>query len=297
MSYSNNPYLPKARMQARNDVFWGRLTVTQASHKYGVDRTTIWRWIKRARKFKLNGNGFIWTLPSIPKHHPNELKVEVVDRIVELRKILDRCSPIIQAHLKREGIKVGLSTIGKVLRKNKLTRRKKQLKDYKPFPRPVSDTLGALIEMDTIHIVRNNYRRVYIYTVIDVFSRLGYAEYRKNLSNKASFEVVKNAQKYFEFKFKVVQTDNGCEFSPVFGYKLKQIDIKLRHSRIRKPNDNAHIERFNRTIQNEGLRGNLNNEKTLKNKINKFINYYNNIRLHLGINCQTPAEYVAKVRN
>jgi len=284
-------------MQARNDVFWGRLTVTQASNKYGVNRSTIWRWVKRARDLELNGNGFIWTLPSVPKHHPNELKTEVVNRIIELRKILNRCAPIIHAHLKRDGVKVGLSTVGKVLRRSKLTRRKKQLKDYKPFPRPNSDCLGSFVEMDTIHIVRNDYSRNYIYTVIDVFSRLGYAEYRKNLSNKASFEVVKNAQNYFGFKFKVVQTDNGCEFSPVFRHKLSQINIQLRHSRVRKPNDNAHIERFNRTIQNEGLKGNLNNEKTLKNKIKRFNNYYNNIRLHLSLNCQTPAEYVAKVSN
>ena len=39
-----------------------------------------------------------------------------------------------------------------------------------------------------------------LYTIIDVFSRLAYAEYRRNLSNKASFEVVLNAQKYFGFK-------------------------------------------------------------------------------------------------
>jgi len=295
LSYSNNPYLPKARMQARNDVFWGRLTVTQASNKYGVNRSTIWRWVKRVKDLNLNGNGFIWTLPSIPKHHPNELKIEVLDRIIELRKTLNRCAPIIHAHLRREGIKVGLSTVGKVLRRNKLTRKRKQLKDYKPFKRPISDSLGSLVEMDTIHIVRNDYSRNYIYTVIDVFSRLGYAEYRKYLSNKASFEVAKNAKKYFGFKFKVVQTDNGAEFSPLFGYKLNQIGIKLRHSRIRKPNDNAHIERFNRTIQGEGLKGNLNDEETVKKKIKRFINYYNNKRLHLGINCQTPAEYVAKV--
>lgn len=210
---------------------------------------------------------------------------------------MNRCAPIIQAHLKREGIKVGLSTVDKVLRRNRLTRRKKQLKDYKPLDRPIAESPGALVEMDTIHIVRSDYRRIYIYTVIDVFSRLAYAEYRKDLSNKASFEVVKNAQRYFGFKFEVVQTDNGCEFSPVFGYKLRQINIKLRHTRIRKPNDNAHIERFNRTIQTEGLKGNLNDEKTLKNKIKRFNNYYNNIRLHLSLSCQTPAEYVAKVGN
>lgn len=297
MSYSNNPYLPKARMRARNDVVWGRLTITQASNKYGVHRTTVWRWIKKAEKLGLNGNSFIWTESSAPHHHPNELDTKIVDRIIELRKTLNRCAPIIHEHLKREGIHVAISTVGKVLRKHKLTRKKKQLKDYKPFPRPKIKGLGSLVQMDTIHIVRNDYSRLYIYTVIDVFSRFAYAEYRKHISNKASFEIIKKTQKYFGFKFDMVQTDNGAEFSPAFGSRLANINIKHRYSRVRKPNDNSHIERFNRTIQEEGLRGNLKDEKIIKNKINKFINHYNFKRLHLGINCQTPSEYVAKVSN
>lgn len=297
MSYSSNPYLAKARMQARNDVVLSRLTVCGASKRYGVHRTTIWRWIKKAKDLKINGNSFIWTEPSIPKHHPNETSPEVVKEIIDLRLKIGRCAPVIQSYLKRRGIKIGISTVGKILKKHKLTRRKKQLKDYKPFPRPVSDSLGSFVEMDTIHIVRSDYRRVYVYTLIDVFSRLAYAEYRRNLSNKASLEVVLNAQKYFGFKFKVIQTDNGAEFSPTFGYKLNQTGIRLRHSRIRKPNDNAHIERYNRTIQDEGLKGNLNDETNLIHKIKKFNEYYNHKRLHLSLNCLTPFEYVAKVSN
>lgn len=282
---------------ARNDVVFSRLTVCQASHKYGVHRTTIWRWIKKSRDLGFSHKNLIRTEPSIPKHHPNETKAEVVKEIIDLRSKIGRCAPIIQSYLKRRGVDIGISTVGKILRKHKLTRKKKQLKDYRPFPRPVSDSLGSFVEMDTIHIVRNDYRRVYVYTLIDVYSRLAYAEYRRNLSNKASLEVVLNAQKYFGFKFKVVQTDNGCEFSPTFGYKLNHLGIRLRHSRIRKPNDNAHIERFNRTIQDEGLKGNLNDEETLKKKVKRFNEYYNYKRLHLSLNCLTPFEYVAKVSN
>ena len=282
-------------MLARNDVLMGRLTISQASNKYGVHRTTIWRWIKRSKG--LNLNSFIYTLPSIPKHHPNELNLETTIEIINLRKKLNRCAPIIQAHLKRNGIKVSISVIGKVLKKYKLTRKRKWIKDRTKFKRPEVKFLGSLVQMDTIHIVKSDYSRIYIYTVIDVFSRLGYAYFSKHLSASESIKVLIKAKDYFGFKFKVVQTDNGAEFSQSFGFRLNQIGIKLRHSRTRKPNDNAHIERFNRTIQEEGLRGNLESEKVLINKINRFIHYYNYKRLHLGINCQTPFEYVAKVRN
>jgi len=33
--------------------------------------------------------------------------------------------------------------------------------------------------------------------------------------------------------------------------RLESKRIKIRHTRLGKPNDNAHIERFNRTIQEE----------------------------------------------
>lgn len=282
-------------MLARNDVLMGRISITKASHKYGVHRTTIWRWIKRSKG--LNLNSFIYNLPSVPKHHPNELSLDIISEIINLRKKLNRCAPIIQAHLVRKGTKVSISVIGKVLKKYKLTRKRKWIKDRTKFKRPEVEFLGSLVQMDTIHIVKSDYSRIYIYTVIDVFSRLGYAQFSKYLSVSESIKVLEKAKDYFGFKFKVVQTDNGAEFSQTFGFRLSQIGIKLRHSRTRKPNDNAHIERFNRTIQEEGLKGNLEDEKVLVNKINRFIYYYNHKRLHLGINCQTPIEYVAKVRN
>ena len=295
MSYSNNPYLPKARMKARNDVVWGRLGVSQAANKYGVHRTTIWRWIKKTKDLKIYGNSFIWTKSSTPRTHPRRLKPEVTDKIIELRKKLRRCSPIIHAHLKELGIKVSLSSVERTIKRRGLTRKRKQLKDYKPFPRPKADYPGALVEVDTIHFVRTNYGRFYIYAVIDVFSRLGYAEYKPHLSGRESLKVVLNAQKYFGFKFETVQTDNGGEFPPALGYALRKLKIKFRHSRIRKPNDNAHVERFIRTIQEESLSGRL-EEKCIPNKLQRYIEYYNHKRFHLGINCQTPAEYVAKVK-
>lgn len=283
-------------MLARNDVVSGRFSVSQTANKYGVNRTTIWRWLKEYELRGYRSNTFLWTKSSAPKTHPSRLKPEVVNEIIELRKRLKRCSPIIHAHLKKKGIKVSLSSVERTIKRQGLTRKRKQIRDYKPFPRPKSDHLGALVEIDTIHFVRSDYGRFYIYAVIDVFSRLGYAEYKSHLNSKESLKVILNAQKYFGFKFEVVQADNGGEFPSTLKYYLTRLRIKLRHSRIRKPNDNAHVERFIRTIQEECLNGRL-NEKQIPDKLKKYIEYYNHTRLHLGINCQTPSDYVAKVKN
>lgn len=297
MPYTSNPHMPHARMKARNDVVWRGLSKTQAANKYGVCRTTIWRWVKRAEKLQLNGNSMIETLPSRPKHHPNELDSEIVSSILTLRKRLGRCAPVLHAHLKMEGIIVSLSSVERVLRRYKLTRRKKQTKDYLPIPKPKADFPGSLLQMDTIHFVKADYSRCYVFTIIDLFSRLSYAEYHPNISHRISYSVILNAQKYFGFDFQTIQTDHGLEFSPSLSYKLRRKKIILRHSRIRKPNDNAHIERFNRTIQEECFQGRLPEHTKAQRQIRKYLDYYNNRRLHLSLDLKTPTEYVAKVLN
>lgn len=297
MAYTSNPFVAKARMMARNDVVWGRLTTSQAATKYGVHRSTIWKWLFKAKKRNLCGNTFLWTLSSAPHHHPNELKPEIVSRIIELRKKLrGRCAPVIHEHLRREGFLVSLSSVERTLRRLKLTRKKKQASWYKPLPRPVSLSPGALVQMDTIHFVRSNYTRFYVYTLIDTYSRLAYVEYHQQLLQKYSFEMVMRAQAVLGFKFNMIQTDNGPEFKDGFQTRLGGADVDLRHSRVRKPNDNAHIERFNRTIQDECFSGKkFPCEQTIRRELRAYLDYYNNHRLHLSLDLLTPTQFVAKV--
>ncbi len=292
MAYTSNPFVANARMRARYDVTCKRLTATQAATKYGVARSTIWKWLQKSP----HCNQPIFTISSAPHHHPNQLPSEVVARIVELReKLRGRCAPVIHEHLKREGTLISLSSVERTLRRQKLTRKKKQARWYTPLPRPASLSPEALVQMDTIHFVRPNYTRFYIYTLIDTYTRLAYAEYHDHLLQKYSSEIVMEAQKALGFRFNVVQTDDGLEFKDGFRAELNQANVDLRHSRIRKPNDNAHVERFNRTIQDECFRGKYPNEKTIQRELKAYLDYYNNDRLHLGLDLQTPAQFVSKV--
>lgn len=294
MAYVTSPYASKARRLAVQDVRKGRLSINQAADKFGVHRTTIWRWVKRA---SLDHRAFIETRKSSPKSHPNQLSLEIVEKIIEIRRKNNRCAPIVHAHMIKEGYKVSLSSVERTLRRKGLTRKQKSPRGTKykiDRPSPV-EYPGQLVQMDTIHIVRSNYSRFYLYTVIDVFSRLAHAYYSTSFQQLISFKVILQAQQIFGFKFDLVQTDNGHEFGQSFQMKLLENNISLRHSRVRKPNDNAHIERFNRTIQEECFKGKPVNEKYLNRKIQKYLKYYNNERLHLSLNCNYPRDYVAKV--
>lgn len=291
MAYTNNPYAPKARKEATNLVKKG-LKVAIVARMYGVNRTTVWRWLKRASK---HSREFIPTLTSRPKSHPNQVPLETINRLVELRQSLGRCAPVLHAHLTNEGHNISLASVGRILKRKGLVRKRKRAKYYVALPRPVSDCPGALVQVDTIHFVRANGSRFYVYSLIDTYSRLAYAEYHSKLRQYLSLEVIKNAQKSFGFKFSTVQTDNGPEFKDFLNISLRRDKILLRHSRVRKPNDNAHVERFNRTIQEECFQGRLPNQRTISKKIKEYLIYYNQYRLHLSLGLLTPSQFVAKV--
>ena len=293
MPYTSNPYAPKARMQARNAVVYERLTLQQAACKYGVNRSTIWRWVKKAKRNHLHGKSYILTESSAPHRNPNMVKPNFVNRIIELRQTLKRCAPVIHQHLLLEGYTVSLSSVERTLRRLGMTRKKKQASWYTPLPKPDILFPGALVQMDTIHYVKPH--RFYLYTLIDVYSRLAYAEYHQKLLQQTSFEVILRAQALFGFPFLMLQTDNGPEFQDGLQTALGRRRIQIRHSRVRKPNDNAHIERFNRTIQEECFRRKPPNKLTVHHELEKYIAFYNNDRLHLSLDLQTPTQFVAKL--
>lgn len=292
MAYTSNPYLPKVRRLAVNDVEVRGLSCTLVARKYGVHRSTIGRWVKRASPDRKE---FIQTLLSRPKSHPRQLDLQIVARIIKLRKELGRCAPVLHEYLKKEGIKVSLSSVARTLRRYGLTRKpRRPIFDGKNPRRPLATRPGELVQADTMHILRKDYSRYYIYAVIDLYSRFGYAEYKQRLRQNDSLQVISHAKDYCGFNFTMVQTDNGPEFKTIFKYQLKNKSISLRHSRVRRPNDNAHVERFIRTLQEECFKGKMPREYGINNRLKEYLSYYNYSRLHLGINLKTPAQMLQR---
>ena len=99
------------------------------------------------------------------------------------------------------------------------------------------------------------------------------------------------AQTEAPFRFKTVQTDHGPEFSKWFTKKLTEQHIEHRHTRVRKPNDNAHIERFNRTIQEECIIRLPRKLEVWQREIPDYLRYYNTERPHSALAYQTPLAF------
>jgi len=73
---------------------------------------------------------------------------------------------------------------------------------------------------------------------------------------------------------------------------LEHCGIHHRHSRVRKPTDNGHIERFIRTLQDECLYRIPRSYRVWKQEIPEYLHYYNTERPHMGLAMKTPLEVV-----
>lgn len=105
------------------------------------------------------------------------------------------------------------------------------------------------------------------------------------------------AQQQWGIPITMVQIDNGPEYSRYFEQQMKRANIQTRHSRLHRPNDNAHIERFNRTIQTECIGYYWNRSVSLQSqqaKLAAWLEYYNNKRVHLGIQLLTPRQMLQR---
>lgn len=288
MTYTQNPNIPKVRRDAAHMVHRG-YTPTEVGRRYGVGGSTICKWVKKAR---MQGYHPIPTLSSKPKHHPKQLSHETIDRIVEVRLMHNRCSEVVHETLLREGIRVSLSSVKRTLERNYLIKKRSPWKRFHPHvERPYVLNSGDLVELDTIHLMVSEKKRIYVFTLIDVHSRWAYARSYEKINGATSVVFLKEAQRQALFRFKMLQSDHGPEFSTFF---VERIEKEHRYTRIGKPNDNAHIERFNRTLQEECL-DRCERKVTLLNKaLEEYLTYYNTGRMHLGINLKTPIQLVTK---
>jgi len=285
MAYTLNPRLPKLRARAVDMVRGGK-SVTEVARYFGFSKSAVSKWSK---KVPVGGANEIPTESSAPKHHPWRIEENIRNRICELRlQLRGRCAQVIQAHLAEQGITVSVRTIQRELERRKL------FKKYSPWKnrfvsgqRPKAEKPGDLIQMDTIHLMVSEKKRIYVYTLIDVASRVAYAKASQKATSGTSIKFLGAAVKKTQLKPQCTQSDHGPEFGKYFSSRLSH---RHRHSRVRKPNDNAHIERFNRTIQDELLTGLPRDVKLINKELPKYLHYYNTRRKHLGLNLKTPAE-------
>lgn len=319
MAYCTDKSIEKQRANALKEVFIERRNVAQVARRYGRDKSTIYRWIKKWQELNnypdftnygrpniksskiFRQTGLRWIIPTLssaPKTHPNALDERLVARVVETKRELHRSNYIIWLTLQNEGVEISFSSVRRIIRKHKLQRVRLYGKKYwaKQNPkRPPAESPGGLVEVDTVFLMNHfGGRHLYITNIIDVYTRLTYSRVDYSYNQASTANAVLAAEKEFGFKFKMVQCDNGREFGSHFKKMLKEKGIPVRHIRVRKPNDNAHIERFNRTMRDELIGPcTARDLPEVSKSISQYLIYYNYARIHTSLS-MTPIQMLQR---
>lgn len=253
----------------------------------GYHHTAVMEWVRKA---KIIGDHPIPTKSSKPKSHPKELPERIVQKIVAKRLEHNRYAEAVHKELENDNIKVSLSSVKRTLERRYLIKKRSPWKRYHPHQeRPYPLKSGDLVETDTIHRMINKKRRLYVFTLIDVYSRWVYAKAYERISSATGVAFIQEAQRNASFHFEMIQSDHGPEFGKWFVERIKK---SHRYTRIGKPNDNSHIERLNRTIQEEFLDKLPNDVKIINCALKDYLRYYNYKRVHGGINYLVPMQVV-----
>jgi transposase InsO family protein len=282
--------MPRIRKEAAQLLVRKKWSTRKVARYFGFNQSTIVRWF---RKSKVYGYHPIPTLSSRPKHHPRELSNVLVWKIFHQRVKTKRCAEVVHQELANQGVSVSLSSVKRTLDRMGLLKKRSIYKRYHPHQeRPYPLKPGDLVEIDTIHLMVDEKKRAYVYVLIDVYSRWVYAKAYEKMNGRNSLRFIEEAQLHAPFIFGMLQSDHGPEFGDWF---VEQVKKSHRYTRIGKPNDNAHIERFNRTLQEECLDRIPRKVRALNQALKKYLAYYNNERLHMGISLCAPVQLIIKV--
>lgn len=266
----------------------------------GIHRSTVYRWVKRARTYRGRLVSNVERQSTRPKKlKGNCLKPRQIAQAVSLRKETDWTAERIRRLL---NLSVCSLTLHRKFKSLGLVRK------YGYYRRPRfqntlhmhlgnTKTIGYL-QMDVKYITPELSGLPYTcfeYAVIDIYSRYKEAVILNHLDQDGSMVALLEMLPKLPFKPVFIQTDNGLEFQGRFHEMCEE--MKLKHHLIHKntPNENALIERSFRTDEEEFFfrmdKAPVNYDE-LRVWFSVYLNKYNTWRPHLGLNLQTPIEVV-----
>jgi len=187
-----------------------------------------------------------------------------------------------------------VSHLGKI----KKTYHQKVLRKPKDF---IPQYPGHLVALDTVELFVNGCRR-YVITFEDIYTRFSFAWSTKSHASLAAAEFFALCQKVFpySYNFLYVLTDNGSEFKKHFTEELRELHLTHYHTYPKCPQMNAHIERFNRTIQEEFIDYHsflLLNPDEFNHKLMDYLIFYNTQRVHYAFqNKLSPIQFMLSLQ-
>jgi len=275
------------------------------SRHFGIGRMTLFRWQKRVEKFGLLGL-------NESSRKPKRLRIPitswtVVARVVELRKQYPAWSKHkLAAILKREGLVVSESTVGRILKRKGMIdkkvskkKRKSALHPRMRFPRGLRiNTEGQMIQIDTKYIMLAGGKKFYQFTAIDVLSKRRVLRVYSSQSSRNGSLFLKECLASFPFPVLAIQTDNGAPFLKEFEMLCKKLNLPHYFIEPRKPKQNSYVEISHEADEREFYQqGNVSSLlPVMQTNVRDWENTWNTFRPHEALGQLTPVEYLQKIK-
>ena len=304
----------KALHKARVLAFWEKHGLKATLDAFEVKRRTLFNW-----KRQFNQGGRVNIALNEKKRTPKKKRVRIWSEqiIAEIKRLRwlhpnlgkDKVHPELKEFCNTNKLKCPkIATIGRIIKdlgglrmypskvshfgkikpikRTKVLRKPKDLKAEYP---------GHLVALDTVERIVWGKRR-YVITFEDIYTRFSFAWSTSSHASLAAKEFFDLCRKVFPFPFVLVLTDNGSEFKKHFNQELNRLHLIHYHTYPKQPKMNAHVERFNRTIQEEFVdyhANDLTDTQIFNRKLMDWLIWYNTKRVHYAFkNKLSPVQFI-----
>ena len=272
----SNSITQKMRYKQSVIKFSFKYGVSKTAVRFDINRRTIYRWIREY-------DGTIESLrdkSKRPKHHPNEHTREEIKLIKDYKRNNKETGLVVLwVKLREAGYTRTVQGLYHVMRRVGIYEKTPSKRKKPQAPEvPIATYPGERVQIDVKYVpmecmskeLKEIGERYYQYTAIDEFTRKRYTYFTKEHSTYESTKFVEKVVKYYPFKIKLIQTDNGCEFTnrlswqlfmkdkkTMFEKKLKELGIEHNLIRPHTPTQNGKVERSHRKDQERFYHNNI----------------------------------------
>ena len=269
------------------------------------------RWVASYKQF---GHAGLEPKSTQPKTNPKETPIAIKESILKLRRETKLSAKKLAWKLEKENIKVHPRTIGKIIKREGLTRKYRIRKIKYKYIKAQLKT-GELVEIDIKFVPKRlKNKRFYQFTAIDCSSRWRYLKIYEDESSFSAINFLKELINVAPFNIQAIKTDNGSCFtnrytgylrsSDILNPRLHPLDLLCQKLNIQhylidpgKPAQNGKVERSHRTDQEHFYdQIKFNSLKMLQYKLKLWNMYYNDLE-HCGLNGRTPNEMLKILTN
>lgn len=302
---------PGAQLKLEWIIFYntiGNKKAVPTARHFGINPKTLHKWLKRFDERRLE------TLEEVSRapHRTRQREISHLQtiRIRKLRKAHLRWGKMkLKKQYKRDyGEEISSWKIQKVIESEQLyfdkVKHKKQQKRKKQAQKRVKQRITQFVKVHRVHhlwhvdtvlltMSAGGFR--YLLTAIDDVSKLAYARLYTSHSSKQAADFLKRLHYLTGGEIINLHHDNGTEFEKDFITACNELSLPQWYSRVRTPKDNAVLERFNRTIQEEFVdmtETPIEDIQPFNVALTEWLVEYNSVRPHQALDYLTPLEYI-----